>query len=190
MESIIISEDKKSIENLERLSVRYTLEFNSVLKTIREFTTVQTIEQFIAGYRDLKQVVIDEAIEGLPKTLKVLKREALEGMVELPEELPNALNKIQALKNAKHSNNIFNCLDYNGSEFELNEDKFEAELDYYRVRISDEVQIKKYNELKKVCDAINEAGLIKNGSLGGILINFKMKEGILHPAAAVVQRAV
>jgi hypothetical protein len=189
MESIIISEDKKSIENLERLSVRYTLEFNSVLKTIREFTTVQTIEQFIAGYRDLKQVVIDEAIEGLPKTLKVLKREALEGMVELPEELPNALNKIQALKNAKQSSQIFQTLDFN-NEFELNQQKFESLLDYYRVRISDEAQIKKYNELKKVCDAINEAGLIKNGSLGGILINFKMKEGILHPAAAVVQRAV
>lgn len=189
MESIIISEDKKSIENLERLSVRYTLEFNSVLKTIREFTTVQTIEQFIAGYRDLKQVVIDEAIEGLPKTLKVLKREALEGMVELPNELPSALNKIQALKRAKQSSQIFQTLDFN-NEFELNQQKFESLLDYYRVRISDKVQIAKYNELKKVCDAINEAGLIKNGSVGGILSNFNLKEGILHPAAAVVQRAV
>lgn len=189
MESIVISEDKKSIENLERLSVRYTLEFNAVLKTIREFIPINSREAFLKAYRDLKQLILDEAIEALPKTLKVLKRTALEGMVELPNELPSALNKIQALKNAKQSSQIFQTLDFN-NEFELNQQKFESLLDYYRVRISDEVQIAKYNELKKVCDAINEAGLIKNGSVGGILSNFNLKEGILHPAAAVVQRAV
>lgn len=190
MKSIIISEDTRAIENLQRISVKYLMEFNTVLKTIRLFTKIDSREAFLKAYRDLKQLILDEAIEALPKTLKVLKRTALEGMVELPNELPSALNKIQALKNAKHSNNIFNCLDFNGNELELNQQKFESLLDYYRVRISDEVQIKKYNELKKVCDAINEAGLIKNGSLGGILSNFNFKEGILHPAAAVVQRAV
>ena len=75
------SKDTKEIENLQRLSVAYNLEFNAVLKTIRLFTKIDSREAFLKASRNLKQVVIDEAIEGLPKTLKVLKKEALQDMV-------------------------------------------------------------------------------------------------------------
>ena len=187
--NIIISEDTKAIENLQRLSVAYNLEFNAVLKTIRLFTKIDSREAFLKAYRNLKQVVIDEAIEGLPKTLKVLKKEALESMVEVPEQLPEALRQIESLKSKRYSSDIFNCLDLE-KDFEISQDKFEALLDIHRIRITEPKQIEKYNELKKITDAINEAGLIQMGNIGGLLSNFHFKEGVLHPAVAVVQRAV
>ena len=190
MKTITIQEDKTSIKMLERLSVAYTLEFNAVLKAMRVFTKIDSREDFLEAYRDLKQVVIDKAVESLPKTLKVLKKEALESMVELPEQLPVALNQIQSLKNKKHSPDVFSCLNFNAKEgFELNQDKFESLLDRYRVRITDSKQIQKYEQLKKIADAINEAGLVKLGSVVGVMNNFIFKEGKIHPKPSVVQRA-
>ena len=187
---ITIQEDRKSIQMLERLSVAYTLEFNAVLKAIRVFTRIDTREDFLEAYRDLKQVVIDKAVESLPKALKSLKKEALEGMVKLPEQLPVALKQIESLKGKKYSADIFNCLQFNGKDFELNQDKFESLLDRYRVKVTEPAQIEKYNELKKICDAINEAQLIKMGNMVGLLSNFLLKDGELHPKPSAVQRAV
>ena len=190
MKTITIQEDKTSIKMLERLSVAYKLEFDSLLKSMRLFTRIHSKEAFLSAYRNLKQVVIDEAIEGLPKTLKVLKKEALESMVELPEQLPQALNQIQSLKNKKYSADIFSCLDFNAKEgFELNQDKFESLLDRYRVKITDSAQIKKYEQLIAICNAINDAGLIKMGNVNGLLSNFNYKDGKLIPSPSVVKRA-
>lgn len=188
---ITIQEDKASIEKVERLSAAYTLQFNAVLKAIRVFTDVKDRNQFLEAYRDLKQVVIDKAVESLPKALKSLKKEALQEMVQLPEQLPLALKQIESLKGNKYSADVFSCLDFNAKEgFELNQDKFELLLDRYRVRITDSKQIEKYNELKAICDAINEAGLISMGNVVGLLSNFIFKEGKIHPKPDVVKRAV
>ena len=188
--TIIIQEDRKSIEMLERLSVAYTLEFNAVLKAIRVFIDVNDRNQFIEAYKNLRQVVIDESIKALPKTLQLLKKEALEDLVELPEQLPLALKQIESLKGKKYSSDIFQSLDFNGKEFELNQGKFEALLDRYRVKISSPAQIEKYEQLKAICDAINEAGLVKLGSVVGVMNNFIFKEGQIHPKPSVVKRAV
>ena len=188
--AITIQEDKRTIDILNKLSASYLLQFNAVLKAIRVFTEINSREDFLEAYRDLKQVVIDEAIESLPKALKSLKKEALQDMVQLPEQLPLALKQIESLKGKKYSSEIFQCLDFNGKEFELNQDKFESLLDRYRVRITDSKQIQKYEQLKKIADAINEAGLVKMGNVNGLLSNFNYKDGKLIPSPSVVKRAV
>lgn len=177
---MIIKENKVKINSIDRLSTIHLLDFNSLLKDLRELIDIENKGSFLTAYRDLKDYLLKDQVNKLPKVVQALSNKALESLVNLPKGYKELETKIQTLKANKYANDVLSCLDLNG-EFELNNDKLENWKDSFRIRVTEKGQIDRAKSLNALTDKINELNLLSFGNLTSILRVLMIDEGKVIP---------
>ena len=175
--AITIQEDKRRIQELDRLSTAYVFEFNKLLADLKKVYPIKSKGDFMICFKDVRQALTNKAISELTIPLEGLKKEVLETMVKLPEELESLLMQISSIKNKKKSGDILNILDYNGSEFEINQNRLETLKDYHRIKIHNTEQKERAKKLGKLADMVNELNLVNGGNLASMLRVLMIQEG-------------
>lgn len=173
---MIIKENKIQINSIDRLSTIHLLDFNSILRDLRELINIETKESFLTAYNGLKDCLVKDQVSKLPKVVQTLSHNALESLVNLPKGYKELETKIKALKANKYANDVLSCLDLN-EEFELNNDKLESWKETYRIRITNQDQIDRAKSLNALTDKINELNLVNFGNLASMLRVLMIDQG-------------
>lgn len=177
---MIIRENKSKINNIDRLSTTHLLDFNGILRDLRALTNIETKQEFVLAYRDLKDYLVKEQVSKLPTVVQALNSKALESLVNVPQGYKELETKIKALKANKYANDVLSCLELK-KEFELNNDKLESWKESYRVRVTEKDQLDRAKSLKALTDKINELNLLSFGNLNSILRVLMVEDGKVKP---------